>query len=310
MPSKANLKKQHEGVRLPTRVAALPAFTLIELLVVIAIIAILAAMLLPALASAKAKAQRIQCNSQMRQLGIGFSLFSNDADDRFPPAAYGTSSTPDTGSGQLAWDSWIHRYVAGNSPDSSLITGLTDSAYCPKIEKCPGDRVPIVPAWADYSQRRSYAMNSVGLAHGSEWQVDTKGQTYPLPVAKHGIGIYWQDSGLPNGLPDWDAKGYKTSTVKGPAGTILLVEEPNYQNVVGNVWPSISLGPVGTGPGDLYQVDPTTPHNYGSDEYGLHSHRFNYLFHDNHVEALKMEQTVGIGTLQNPRGMWTVNVGD
>ncbi len=59
---------------------------------------------------------------------------------------------------------------------------------------------------------------------------------------------------------------------------------------------------------DLYQMDPNTPnsHNYGNDEYGLHSRRFNYLFHDNHVEALKMEQTVGIGTLQTPRGMWTV----
>jgi prepilin-type processing-associated H-X9-DG protein len=154
-------------------------------------------------------------------------------------------------------------------------------------------------------------MNSVGLAWGSEWQVGTSGQTYPLPIAKRGVGIYWQDGGMPGtGLPDWDAKGYKTATIKDPAGTILLVEEPNYQNVVGNVWPSICLGPVGTG--DLYQMDPTggTAHNYGNNQYGLHSSRFNYLFHDNHVEALKMEQTVGIGTLQNPRGMWTVGMGD
>ncbi len=100
-------------------------FTLIELLVVIAIIAILAAILFPVFAKAREKARQVSCLSNMKQIGLGFTQYNQDYDEKF------------TGSGFYGqgWAEEIYPYVKSTQvyqcPDDPRTPGANETAYYP-----------------------------------------------------------------------------------------------------------------------------------------------------------------------------------
>src|SRR5277367_1938035 len=100
-------------------------FTLVALLVIIAVLALLAAMLLPALAAEKKKAQRINCVNNLKQCGLAFRIWEGDNGDQYPmnvPMAKGGTKEFDTGA-----DTFRHFQVMSNELST------------PKILICPAD---------------------------------------------------------------------------------------------------------------------------------------------------------------------------
>jgi prepilin-type processing-associated H-X9-DG protein len=273
------------------------------------------------LAGTKTDTRRIQCQGNLKQLLVGFQLFTQDHNDTLPPAGW---ENPAFASQQITWDSWINRYIGGSTSDANLTHGASLPGQSPSILACPSDIFPKVSFVGgnnpDFALR-SYAMNAVGVNFGLDFEVSDNNRTYPLPDlgvnGRHGVGIYWTDTS--GSTPDWNARGYKTSVVRDPAGTILLCENTHGQQVAANIWTCICLGPQSATANDLYQIDSNTvqqnPNSSTSVNQGIFLYRaqqnsFNYAFHDGHVAALSIQQTVGSGTLGSPQGMWTVAPGD
>ncbi|HMS54580.1 MAG TPA: prepilin-type N-terminal cleavage/methylation domain-containing protein [Fimbriimonadaceae bacterium] len=211
------------------------AFTLIELLVVIAIIAILAAILFPVFAQAKEAAKKTVCITQVKQLGIAFSMYANDADDKIPIYQY-TGPCPwpavcGTGTATLGFTYWLQPYSKNN-----LFT------QCPTAKKIERGNATGNRLWHEgrMGYGVAYPLGEAGVVNGASWAPELLSMNVVASPAQRAMAL--------EGVPD------------GPSSKPIYDSFGGYMNYVTSPFALTAYGfPAGTNPA-AWHMRPQTRH--------------------------------------------------
>ena len=189
------------------------AFTLIELLIVVAIIGVLAALLLPALQSAKDSAHTIWCVGNLKQWGTAMEVFLSDVDGRYP--------VPTWNSGNNGWEDELQPYIMPGATNSrSLASGSLINQYkavlCPEAQK--------ISTWTSqgaFIGGNYYLMNYYGQTHKHGTGLFSNGCYMYNTWATYFGPINMPTNGVVDALTPYC---FKAGCHKCPAETALLVE--------------------------------------------------------------------------------------
>lgn len=261
------------------------AFTLIELLVVIAIIAILAAILFPVFAQAREKARQTACLSNMKQIGLGLTMYATDQDETMPGAFLRVPPINGGGVDRIPLECQLNPYIKN--------TGVWSCPSSPRITEGKGDLWD--GSFSDANTvRRSYTyVGSISTKEKNGTDINTGMTTFnPDPAVNS----------------DWEQPGQSLANIDETANTISLCEIRGYStqngaqvegggndSAYGTPWGSLFTGC------DTYKlagrkagVDPAPPPGCGgySNSDGIKGHMGmgEYIFADGHVKALSWGQ--------------------